>query len=293
MKRKSLNSSSFDDSSNHSHDIHAIVSPYYSSWQKSYDPEFLKKMSTKVLAKTWGKPSVFRNDRYPMFGNGLVMAEGSIWVHHRHVIAPTFSPLNLKGMASMMVDSTRKMIDKWVSQICGCSIGKLFTIKKTLEAKKLGEEIDKLLLSIIEARMKSDKRQPQQDLLGHLLQENHHDDQVDGQVKKALSMRELVDECKTFFFGGYETTALSITWTLMLLAMHEDWQNQLRDEIKEVVGNDELDVNLLAELKKMKLVMNEALRLYPPSPNVQRQAKEDIQIDHLVVPKEVTFGSML
>lgn len=34
----------------------------------------------------------------------------------------------------------------------------------------------------------------------------------------------------------------------------------------------------------MKWVMNEALRLYPPSPNAQRQAKEDIQVDNLIVP---------
>ena len=60
------------------------------------DPEFLKKLNTKVLAKTWGKPSVFRNDRFPMFGKGLVMAEGSEWVHHRHLIAPAFSNINLK-----------------------------------------------------------------------------------------------------------------------------------------------------------------------------------------------------
>lgn len=204
----------------------------------------------------------------------------------------------------MMVESTRKTIDRWVSQIncgnpeidvereiiatageiiarasfgmgdengkrvfeklrilqmtlfktnryVGVPFGKLLNnVKKTIEAKKLGEEIDKLMLSIIEARMNnSNKRQPQQDLLSHLLQENHHE--VDGQMGKALSMRELVDECKTFFFGGYETTALSITWTLLLLALHEDWQNQLRDEINEVVGNGELDINLLADLKKV------------------------------------------
>lgn len=35
---------------------------------------------------------------------------------------------------------------------------------------------------------------------------------------------------------------------------------------------------------QMKLVMNEVLRLYPPAPNVQRQAREDIQVDNLKVP---------
>ncbi|KAJ1399202.1 Cytochrome P450 superfamily [Sesbania bispinosa] len=74
------------------HDIHSTVFPYFSRWQNSHgkvfiywlgtepflyiaEPEFLKKMSTEIMAKRWGKPNVFRNDRDPMFGKGLVMAE--------------------------------------------------------------------------------------------------------------------------------------------------------------------------------------------------------------------------
>ncbi|XP_061369518.1 cytokinin hydroxylase-like [Gastrolobium bilobum] len=338
--------------SNLTHDIHSNVFPYFSCWQKSHgkvfiywlgtepflyvaDPEFLKKMSKEVMAKRWGKPSVFRNDRDPMFGSGLVMVEGNDWVRHRHIVAPAFNPLNLKAMGSMMVESTNQMIERWATQInsgnpeidvereiiatageiiartsfgmkdenarevfhklralqmtlfktnryVGVPFGKYFNVKKTLEAKKLGKEIDELLLSIIETRKKSPKKGSQQDLLGLLLQENHQ--QVDGKSGKTLTMRELVDECKTFFFGGHETTALAITWTLLLLAMHEDWQNQLRDEIREVVGNDDLDISMLSGLKKMKWVMNEVLRLYPPAPNVQRQAREDIKVDDLTVP---------
>ncbi|XP_047168792.1 cytokinin hydroxylase-like [Vigna umbellata] len=351
MKRKSIIKSSVV-SSNLPHDIHSYVFPYFSTWQKSHgkvflywlgtepflyiaEPEFLKKMSTVVLAKRWGKPSVFRNDRDPMFGSGLVMVEGNEWVRHRHIVAPAFNPINLKGMANMMVESTNQMIDRWFTRInsgnpeidveseiiatageiiartsfgmkdenardvfdklralqmtlfktnryVGVPFGKYFNVKKTLEAKKLGKEIDELLLSIIESRKKSGTKNGQQDLLGLLLQENH---EVDGRSGKTLTSREVVDECKTFFFGGHETTALAITWTLLLLAMHPDWQTQLRDEIREVVGNsEELDISMLSGLKKMKCVMSEVLRLYPPSPNVQRQAREDIKVDDVTVP---------
>jgi len=60
------------------------------------DPDFLKEMTSGVMGKSWGKPRVFKHDREPMFGNGLVMAEGDEWVRHRHVITPAFSPANLK-----------------------------------------------------------------------------------------------------------------------------------------------------------------------------------------------------
>lgn len=36
---------------------------------------------------------------------------------------------------------------------------------------------------------------------------------------------------------------------------------------------------------QMTWVMNEVLRLYPPSPNAQRQAMEDIQVGELSVPR--------
>lgn len=67
------------------------------------EPEFLKKMSTVVMAKSWGKPSVFRTDRDPMFGSGLVMVEGNDWVRHRHIVAPAFNPINLKVYPSLLI----------------------------------------------------------------------------------------------------------------------------------------------------------------------------------------------
>lgn len=67
------------------------------------DPEFLKNMSSGVMGKNWGKPTVFKKDREPMFGNGLVMAEGEDWVRHRHVITPAFSPSNLKVHTYLLI----------------------------------------------------------------------------------------------------------------------------------------------------------------------------------------------
>ncbi|PKI50718.1 hypothetical protein CRG98_028860 [Punica granatum] len=155
---------------------------------------------------------------------------------------------------------------------------------KTLKAKRLGKEIDALLMAIITDRVNSSTVNTQRDLLGLLLEENHRG--VDGRHHgKKLTTRELVDECKTFFFGGHETTALALTWTLLLLAMYPEWQQQLREEIEHVVGDKELDTAMLPGLKKMDWVMYEVLRLYSPAPNVQRQARKDIRIhSNMVIP---------
>jgi len=131
----------------------------------------------------------------------------------------------------------------------GVPYGQLLCLGQTLEARRLGQEIDSLLLLIINARRKLIGVEPQHDLLGLLLEGEGHEN---GQSVRKLTTRELIDECKTFFFGGHETVALAMTWTLMLLAMNPKWQDELREEIKEVLGeSDEIDCTKLAGLKKV------------------------------------------
>lgn len=132
----------------------------------------------------------------------------------------------------------------------GVPYGKFLNLKETLKAKALGEEIDGLLRSIIDDRRNKPANgdAPARDLLGLLMADNS----ADGRKKRALTTKELVDECKTFFFGGHETTALSLTWTLLLLAVHPEWQEELREEIKGVVGDGEIkDASMLGGLKKV------------------------------------------
>ena len=59
------------------------------------DPEFLKRATSGSMGKKWGKPNVFKHDRKPMFGSGLLMVDGEDWTHRRHIISPAFSMTNL------------------------------------------------------------------------------------------------------------------------------------------------------------------------------------------------------
>lgn len=341
-------STSFASSNNFSHDIHSTIFPHFAQWQNSYgkkfvywlgtepflyiaDPQLVKKISEAVMGKNWGKPAVFRNDREPMFGDGLVMTEGDDWIRHRHILTPAFNPANLKAMTKFMVESTTKMVKEWRSLVnsgqpeidvereitatagdiiakasfgmssggggeealnnlralqltlfsnssyVGVPFSSVFLYPaRTLAAKKLGAQIDRLFFSIISHRKLSPDSDS--DLLTRLIQSQSNQ-------RVALTPREVVDECKTFFFGGHETTALAISWTLLLLATRPEWQNILREEIKEVVGDKDIDFSMLSSLKKMGWVWNEVLRLYPSAPNIQRQAKGDIDLGDMKIPK--------
>ncbi|KAL2499049.1 Replication protein A 70 kDa DNA-binding subunit B [Abeliophyllum distichum] len=46
----------------------------------------------------------------------------------------------------------------------------------------------------------------------------------------------IVDNCKNIYFASHETTAISASWCLMLLASHPEWQARGRAEVLEIYG---------------------------------------------------------
>lgn len=61
----------------------------------------------------------------------------------------------------------------------------------------------------------------------------------------------IVTNCKNIYLAGYETTSVSATWALMLLATNQDWQDRVRAEAIEVCKGQPPDA---AAVSKMKVV---------------------------------------
>lgn len=78
---------------------------------------------------------------------------------------------------------------------------------------------------------------------------------VNGNSNAGLSTEEIIDECKTFYFAGHETTSVLLTWTIILLGMHQDWQERGRREVVEVCGrNNDPDPDSLSRLKIVRTI---------------------------------------
>lgn len=96
----------------------------------------------------------------------------------------------------------------------------------------------------------------------------------------------IVDNCKNIYFAGHETTAVTATWCLMLLATHPEWQYRARAEALEACsGGTEIDFNTLRQLKTITMVIQETMRLYPPASVTMREALMDIKLGGLDVPQ--------
>ncbi|GJN19291.1 hypothetical protein PR202_gb06551 [Eleusine coracana subsp. coracana] len=105
----------------------------------------------------------------------------------------------------------------------------------------------------------------------------------------AIPVAEMLEECKTFFFAGKQTTTNLLTWATVLLAMHPEWQERARREVLDVCGADELpSKDHLPKLKTLGMIINETLRLYPPAVATIRRAKTDVQLsDGCMIPRDM------
>jgi cytochrome P450 len=68
----------------------------------------------------------------------------------------------------------------------------------------------------------------------------------------------------TLMIAGHETTANALSWLWFLLDRHPDEQERLRAELVTATGGRPPTVEDLPQLPRLKAVIQETLRLYPP-----------------------------
>jgi cytochrome P450 len=113
--------------------------------------------------------------------------------------------------------------------------------------KEINQEIEGLLRGIIEKRERTieDDGLFGNDLLGLMLQSNKDTETP----SLRMSTEDVIEECKLFYFAGMETTSVLLTWTLVLLGMHPEWQDRAREEVLSVFGKDKPNFDSLSRLK--------------------------------------------
>ncbi len=137
--------------------------------------------------------------------------------------------------------------------------------------------LDRLVMEIIEnRRLAGDERH---DLLGILLSAK------DTESGEGLSTRQLRDEVMTFVLAGHETTAVALTWTFHLLSQHPEVESRVRKEVDLILGRRLPTFDDLPELRFMRMVIEEATRLYPPVWAIFRQAIGSDSIRDFKVPE--------
>ncbi|CAN0923338.1 Cytochrome P450 714A1 [Linum grandiflorum] len=149
---------------------------------------------------------------------------------------------------------------------------------KNREIWKLEKEINSMILEVVKRRAAA---KSENDLLQMILEGATDAASLnDGSLDKFI-----VDNCKAIYFAGQDTTSNTVSWTLMLLAAHPEWQDRVREEVQQVCEDKVPDIHSVRKMKTLTMVIQESLRLYPPAVFVVREVFRDIKVKNILVPK--------
>ena len=265
----------------------------------------------------------------PTLGNGLLTSEGELHQKQRRIIQPVFNHRNLQVYADPMAARASKLSASWedsqpinmtaammaltLSIVCQTLFGadvesetnrvgelmtkimeafpfllspfagvlEMLSFSKLREAAAARAELHGIVQRMIAARRSSCNQRS--DLLGLLFAAQ------DQETESGMSEQQLEDEVTTIFMAGHETTANALAWTFYLLAQHPGFDQQLRIQLCQVLGDRPPAVAQLPKLTLLDQLIHESLRLYPPAWTIGRRAIEDVQIGSA----EISKGSLL
>jgi cytochrome P450 len=108
----------------------------------------------------------------------------------------------------------------------------------------------------------------------------------DSETGAGMTAREVRDEVVTIFVAGHETTAAAMAWVWYLLSQHPQVEAKLHAELDAVLGGRAPGAEDLPKLVYARMVIEETLRFYPPSPGTSfRVALAEDVVCGVKIPK--------
>ncbi|KAK7853754.1 11-oxo-beta-amyrin 30-oxidase, partial [Quercus suber] len=163
---------------------------------------------------------------------------------------------------------------------------KFLPTKMHRRMKEIEKEVQDLLMGIINKRENVGKGR--MITLGILMESNSREIKEFGNKKSArMSTKDVIEECKLFYFAGQETTLVLLVWTMVLLSKYPNWQARIREVVLQIFGKNKPHFNGLTHLKFVTMILNEALRLYPPAASLHRIDDKETKLGNLIIPAGV------
>jgi cytochrome P450 len=100
----------------------------------------------------------------------------------------------------------------------------------------------------------------------------------DEETGAQMDDQQLVDEAVTMMVAGHETTATTLSWVWALLHQHPEVEARLHAEVDSVLAGRTPGLEDLPRLPYVRMVVEEALRIYPPVYILSRKVREDDEL---------------
>nr|AKQ00288.1 cytochrome P450 CYP6HM1 [Apolygus lucorum] len=173
----------------------------------------------------------------------------------------------------------------------------LAPLYKKLGLNLLPKSMEKLFVDAVKQTLEYREKNnvTRQDYLHILTELKKKDDELvknkelDPNSLDVFDEQSIISNSFVFFAAGYETTGSTLSYLFYELALNQDVQEKVYQEIKTVLEkhNDELTFEAVGEMTYVEQAINEALRLHPPGVAGDRVITKDYQIPgtDVVLPK--------
>ncbi|MGD0831393.1 MAG: cytochrome P450 [Terracidiphilus sp.] len=113
----------------------------------------------------------------------------------------------------------------------------------------------------------------------------------DPESGQRLAIEELRLILTTLFAAGHVSAAQALTWTWYLLSQNPEQETKLHSELDSVLAGRAPTLADLEKLPYTRMVIEEALRLYPPFPMLAwREALRDDELHGVPIPRGATVS---
>src|SRR5699024_10471797 len=128
------------------------------------------------------------------------------------------------------------------------------------------------LVDKIIAERRAHGNQGEEDLLAHMLRGK------DPETGEGLDDENIRYQIITFLIAGHETTSGLLSFTLYYLLKNQDKLEKAYEEVDRVLTDPVPSYEQVRQLKYVRMILNESLRLWPTAPAFSVYAKEDTKL---------------
>ncbi|XP_065368986.1 probable cytochrome P450 313a4 [Calliphora vicina] len=177
-----------------------------------------------------------------------------------------------------LANNFNRLLGKLVTGISLAFI-KLSFLIRTPSYYKIIENLKGYMENLIKRKM---------DLIGINEEKHFLDRAIKYQQQGIFEMDDTITETYTMIIGSFETVSTTLYSVITMLAMHEDVQSKLYQEVSQVISNSKhLDYQQLDQLTYLNMVIDETLRLMPPIPLIGRETLETCHLsENIKLPKD-------
>ncbi|MDA4109127.1 cytochrome P450 [Mycolicibacterium holsaticum] len=286
------------------------------------DPEFV---GSWLLDYSRYHKGVMSRALVPALGESIPVADGEPWKRNRKALNPAFSRRNLNGIAQIISGAVDDVLIRWdtladngeeVDLYRELSILTMAVVQRSMFSSSVSDGDVPDLIDLFRVQttymgglmltfwapswvpvpgaragsqaVVSIRRRIERTISDRRANPNDATDILNTLLEVPMEHENLVDQLMGLWFGGFDTTASALAWTVAMLAQNPNTMEALREEADAYTGN----YDSFAELNQLpysKAAFDEAQRIQGAL-LLTRQALEEDEIGGYHIPKGSQVG---